>query len=172
VVRSVSKVPSLKEVQQRYRDKPVTFIAVHTGEGDVEGLAGRIKKYSEEQGWSWLHAIDEGTTASNSITCHAYGVSGFPTEIVIGADGRVSFNSNVPPPGLEDVVGKTEDEITPEGLKRMEVYMREQFKAAGINYPADDLPQEEQVKLMNRMGTFMLSREIDKALKGVAERRK
>ena len=48
-------------------------------------------------------------------------------------------NSEVPAPGLEDVVGKTEDEVTPECLKRVEAYMREQFKAAGIDYPADDL---------------------------------
>jgi thiol-disulfide isomerase/thioredoxin len=164
-----SAIPSLKDVQERYRDKPVTFIALHTAEGETDALAGRVQEFADEQGWSWLHAIDSGTTTSNSATCHAYGVSGFPTEIIIGADGRIVFNSNVPPPGLEDIIGNTEDEATPEAIKRLEAYMHEQFDAAGIDYPADDLPQEEQAKRMNRFGTYMLSREIDKALKDVKE---
>jgi len=167
-----SGIPSLKDLQDRYRNQPVTFIALHTAEGDTDALAARIEKFTEQQGWSWLHAIDSGTMTSNSLTCHAYGASAFPTQIIIGPDGRVSFNSNVAPPGLEDIIGKTEGEATPEAIKRLEDYTREQFKAAGIDYPADDLPQEEQLKLMNRFGTYMLGREIDKALKAVADERR
>jgi thiol-disulfide isomerase/thioredoxin len=165
-------IPSLKSVYDRYRDRPVTFIALHTAEEDPDALAARIQEFSEQQGWLWLHAIDAGTMMSNSVTCNAYGARGFPMQVVIGSDGKVSYNSNVPPPGLGDIIGKTADEASAEDIKRMEAYMREQYKAAGIAYPADALPEEEKAEVMDRLGAFMLSREIDKALKALEERRR
>jgi thiol-disulfide isomerase/thioredoxin len=158
-------VPSLKEIQARYRDQPVTFIAIHTAEADADALAQRIEKYAAGEDWQFLHAIDSGTRSENSATSHAYGVAGFPTEVVIGPDGVVAFNSSIPSASLEDIVGKACDEMTPEDMKRFETYMKEQFAAAGVPYPgSDEAAGADEAELVNRVHTFMLSREIDSAL--------
>ncbi len=158
-------VPSLKEIQTRYRDQPVTFIAIHTAEADADALAQRIEKYAAGEDWQFLHAIDSGMMSENSATSRAYGVDGFPTEVVIGPNGVIAFNSDVPPEGFEAIVGKTCDEVTPEEMKRAEAYMKEQFAAAGVPYPgSDEAAGATEVELVNRVHTFMLSREIDSAL--------
>jgi hypothetical protein len=157
-------VPSLTEVQDRFRGQKVTFIAIHTGEPDAEALAKRIQEYADEQGWQFLQAIDVGTMSENSRTSCAYGVHGFPNEVVVNREGVVVFNSDIPPAGMEDIVGKSCDEITPEEEARFEAFMKQRFEAAGVAWSDDDSRTEELIERTNRVHAYFLTQEIEKAL--------
>jgi hypothetical protein len=155
-------------LQEKYKDKPVVFISIHTAEPDAEKLAARIGQYATEKAWKFLAAIDEGTMIENSVTSHAYGCSGFPTEIVIGCDGRIVFNSNVPVPGMEDIVGKSCDEITPANQVKIDAWEKSQFEAVGEKWPLPkDISDEEMKKILNRLFLHQLSKPIDEALSSV-----
>ncbi|MBX3441213.1 MAG: TlpA family protein disulfide reductase [Planctomyces sp.] len=158
-------VPANKLLQERFQGQPVVFISVHTAGGDPEKLAGRIAEFARQQEWNYLAAIDAGTMIENSQTCAAYGVQGFPTHMVIGRDGRVTFNSGLPPAGLEDLFGKSCDEATPEDEARMEAFQKAQFEAAGETYPpAEGLSQAELSEVLTRVSAFHLTQEIAAAL--------
>lgn len=161
-----NSIPALIEVQEYYRDQPVTFVAIHNAEANQEALATRIKAFADEEGWQIVQAIDSGKASHNSMIANAYGMSGFPTEVIIAPDGRVAYNSGVPLAGLEDLVGKTSDEVTLEDEQRMETYMRKQFEGAGIEWPDDEeLSQEEQIERTNQLHVYQLKQQIDAALK-------
>ena len=86
-----NSVSAMATVQEKYKDKPVVFVSIHTADKDAAKSAERIDKFATEQNWHYLAAIDSGTMTENSATSHAYGCDGFPTEVVIGPDGRVSY---------------------------------------------------------------------------------
>jgi thiol-disulfide isomerase/thioredoxin len=160
-----NSVPALVAVQEKFKDKPVVFISIHTAEDDSAKLAARIESFASEQRWRCFAAIDAGTMAENSVTCHAYGCKGFPTEVVIGPDGRVSYNSAVPEPGMEELEGKPCDEITSEDEVKINAFEKVQFEAAGEKWPlAKDLSEEELKTVINRVHVFQLSQRITAAL--------
>lgn len=158
-------VPVLKEVQQHYSGRPVTFIAIHTAEADTEQTAKAIEQFGSDQDWKYLQAIDAGTMKYNSEVANAYGVSEYPAHIVIGPDGGVVYNSNVPPLGLEDLVGRLCEDITPEDEQRFQAYMQAEFSAANIDWPEDEeLSLEEQIRRFNKLLVYKLNKQIDAAL--------
>ncbi|WP_425398567.1 TlpA family protein disulfide reductase [Aeoliella sp.] len=160
--------PALKEVQQLYDGQPVTFIAIHTAEADTEQTTEAIEQFASDQGWDYLQAIDAGTMQYNSQVANAYGVSSYPTHIVIGPDGRVVYNSDVPPPGLEDIIGKPCEDATPEDEQRLQAYMLAEFTAANIDWSEDEeLSQEEQIRRFNKLLVYQLKKQIDSALSNV-----
>jgi thiol-disulfide isomerase/thioredoxin len=160
-----SAVPALTALQEKYKDKPVVFVSIHTAEKDADALAPRIEKFAAEQNWKFLAAIDAGTMTNNSATCHAYGVHGYPTQIVIGGDGVVKFNSDEPPPGMEGIQGKTERELTADDRKKFEAYQKAYMEGAGETWPMDEhMSETEQAELLKRVNVFYMSRQIEQAL--------
>ena len=160
-----NNVPVLVALQEKYKDKPVVFVSVHTAEGDPGALAERINEYADKKRWHPLTAIDAGTSIDNSSTTHDYGCQGFPSQLVIGFDGLVKYNSDEPPKGMEDAMGKSCDEVTPDDEAKMNAYMAEQFKAAGERWPLPDGTSDENtMAAMNRVAVFMMSQQIEAAL--------
>ncbi|MFV0445784.1 MAG: TlpA disulfide reductase family protein [Planctomycetaceae bacterium] len=160
-----SSVPQLKALQEKYRNQPVTFISIHTAERDADQLESKVRDFAAEQKWDWVMAIDSGTMTENSVTSHAFGVAGFPTQVVIGRDGKVVYHSSIAPPGLEDVYAKTCDEVTPADEAKIEAYMQRQAAAAGEPWPIDHLSEAEQQSVYDRITLFHLSQQIDAALR-------
>jgi thiol-disulfide isomerase/thioredoxin len=158
-------IPGLNALQQEFDDQPVVFISIHDAYHDVDNLADRIEKLAEEKQWRFLAAIDSGTMAQDSASFHAYGCTGQPTDVIIGPDGRVTWHSGIAPPGMESVVGKTEDEITPEDEVKINKYMQAEFEAAGETWPQPEgMSEEEELAISNRMVAFQLGRHIKAAL--------
>jgi thiol-disulfide isomerase/thioredoxin len=165
-----NSVPALVTVQEKFKDKPVVFVSIHTADTNLDELVERIEKFAAEQGWHYLAAIDAGTMSEDSATSHAYGVDGFPTQMIIGADGIVKYNSSEPPPGLEGIMGKPCDEATPEDMAKLEAFMKKEFESAGEKWPGMDGGDEKAtMEAMNRVNAFHMSRRIEAAL---AERKK
>jgi thiol-disulfide isomerase/thioredoxin len=160
-----NSVPALVAVQEKFKDKPVVFVSVHTAESDCDKLVARIEKFASEQGWHYLAAIDAGTMIEDSATSHAYGCNGFPTEVIIGPDGRVSYTSAVSPPGMEGIFGKACDQITTDDQVKIDAFEKAMFEAAGEKWPlAKDLSEEELKAVMNRISVFQTSQQIAEAL--------
>lgn len=160
-------VPALKELQAKYQDRPVTFIAIHTAGGDADALQKRIQKYGDEQQWEFLHAIDAGTMIEDSATTHAYGVKGFPGQFVIAPDGMIAFSDEIVPDdaaGIKDLLGKSYEELTRDQLKRLEEHSRRQFADAGVEPPAADASIEDQIISVSKVTVHRLSKQIDAAL--------
>jgi thiol-disulfide isomerase/thioredoxin len=160
-----SGTPALVALQEKYQDAPVVFVSIHTAEGDAAKLAERIEAYAKESDWRFLAAIDSGTMSENSTTSCDYGCESFPTELVIGADGLVKYNSSEPPKGLEGLIGKACDEVTPEDEAKLNAFMAEQFQAAGETWPLPEgATDAESSAAMNRVMVYMMSQRIDAAL--------
>jgi hypothetical protein len=103
---------------------------------------------------------------ANSQTSYAYGIRGYPTEVVIGADGIIKFSSAEPPEGMADLFGKSVSESTEDDRARMQAFAKKQFEEAGVEYPDNekDIPQEEMRKRMRQVHVFHTSRYLDAAL--------
>jgi thiol-disulfide isomerase/thioredoxin len=157
--------PALVALQERFQDAPVVFVSIHTAEGDAERLAERIEDYASKAGWRYLSAIDAGTMIEDSATSHTYGCSGMPTQIVIGADGIVKYNSSASPPGMEGIFGKSCDEITPEDTEKISAFMAKYYRTAGEMWPLPEGTSEaESIATSNRVTTFYLGNAVDAAL--------
>jgi thiol-disulfide isomerase/thioredoxin len=164
-------VPGMVALQEKYKDKPVVFLSVHTADRDADEVAKGIEKFAKEQKWKFLAGVDQGTMSENSVTCKAYGVTGYPTTVVIGRDGIVTYNSDVPPPGMEGIFGKTDEELTPEDNKKAEAFMKTYTEEAGEKWPPPKNPSTKEIEEMEaRVNVFHFSREIDAALAGKAAR--
>ncbi len=168
-----NSVPAMATVQEKYKDKPVVWVSIHTADKDAAKLTERIEKFAADQNWHFLAAIDSGTMSANSVTSNSYGCQGFPTEVVIGPDGRVSYNSSVPPPGMEGIYGKTCEQITPEDQVKIDAFEKAQFEEAGEKWPlAKDISEQEGVAVSNRMQVFDLSRRIGEAQSGTGKQQR
>lgn len=162
---SKNSVSIKKLLQEKYRDQPVVFLSIHTADEDLETLSQQVELFTREQKWNYLTAIDQGTMLENSVTANAFGSTSFSTEIIIGKDGLVKYNSSVLPAELMDLAEKSGDELTPRQEQRISDYMKKCFEQAGEVWPVDEnLSKEEQAKIYERIELFMKSREIDAAL--------
>ncbi len=72
--------PELAAAWSRYRDRQVVFLGVSFQDATATALA-----YAQSHGLSWPLLADPDST-----TGLAYGISGVPETIFIGADGRVA----------------------------------------------------------------------------------
>jgi thiol-disulfide isomerase/thioredoxin len=84
-------VATQKIIQEKFRDQPVVFIAIHSAEGNTDALAARIAEFQKQKGWNVLAAIDSGRMVEDSVTTTAYGVDHFPFQVVIGPDGKIVY---------------------------------------------------------------------------------
>jgi thiol-disulfide isomerase/thioredoxin len=77
-------MPGIQKIHEKYKGKPVTVIGVDTWE---RGPADGPKKYMDKQGFTY------GLLLKGDDLAKAYGISGIPTFVLIGADGKVLFTS-------------------------------------------------------------------------------
>ena len=95
----------------------------------------------------------------DSVTSAAYGITGFPTTVIVGPDGRVAY---VDP----DLEGPPCDDPDPEELAAFEKaaneLMKSRFEAVGETWPIDEsLDEDEQHTIYVRAsGASSFSRSI------------
>jgi thiol-disulfide isomerase/thioredoxin len=157
-----SGVPGLKTLQEGFRDKPVTFISIHTGEKKPLEAMGRIREFKTKNDWSFLGAIDKGRISEDSVTSNAYGIRSFPTLVIIGKDGRIAY---VDP----DLDGPACDEENPaliaEYEQRVSEVMKPRYAAVGETWPiSSELPEEEQRAIFARAEAAYIKLQIEMAL--------
>jgi thiol-disulfide isomerase/thioredoxin len=139
-------VPGLKELHETFRERPVTFISLHTAGAIPVDVAAFLK----EQDWECVAAIDRGTMIEDSATANLYGVGAFPTLIVIDPEGVIAFN------GAHEL---DEDPDT------VEVRMKADAEQIGIPWPLDkdaDAPVVQE--RMRKMFVHEMRREIERVL--------
>lgn len=138
-------VPGLNQLHEIYRDQPVTFISIHTAGAKPEDVSAFLK----EKDWKCVAAIDGGVGLDDSFTANSYGVSVFPTFVVIDPKGVVYFAS----------------ETSEKDRDTLEEEVKRDAKELGIPWPIDkdadgEVLQERTTKLM----VHQMRREIDRAL--------
>jgi len=157
-----SEIPDLKAIQEKFRDQPVVFVAIHSAESRTEELAGRIAAFQKEQDWHVLGAIDSGRMVEDSVTVSAYGVDHFPFLLIIGPDGKVVYAD----PAAD---GPDCDEDDPVVMAAFEKTFKDfwelRFKAVGEPWPLNEsLDEKSQTEIYKRVQWKFLVKQIDAAI--------
>lgn len=98
----VHSMPALAAMHEQYKDKGLVIIAVHDASAtDLEDMKAKLEKPKKEV-WGgkdlpFLVALDgpgkpvapEGKPYGSGATTAAYGITGFPTQVLIDKDGNV-----------------------------------------------------------------------------------
>jgi thiol-disulfide isomerase/thioredoxin len=88
----VRELPALESLKQKYESKGVVFLGIHS---PGEGVA-QVRKFLGLKGVTFPSGVDEGELNTYGTTVQRYGVTGFPTSILIDRDGVIAFSSDNP----------------------------------------------------------------------------
>lgn len=139
----VNAIPVLKNLESRYKGQDVVFLSVHTPGTELD----QIRAFQKQQNWTSPVALDQGKEITDGATASFYGIISYPTIFVIDSAGKVAWNSGV---NAEN------------GMKQLE----RAAKSLSIPWPIDEkAPKEKQNELVNRILEFVISEQIDRALK-------
>ena len=158
-----TSVPQLKSLQERFKNRPVTFISIHTAENDLDDLAAQIKEFTKDGGWRFIAAIDAGKMIEDSVTTNAYGIDGFPMRVIIGPDRKVVYvDPTLDGPSCDE----TDPVILAEYADKISEFQKARFAAVGETWPpAKDLAEAEQMAIYNRVDESYIAKQIELALK-------
>jgi thiol-disulfide isomerase/thioredoxin len=146
----IHAIPAMKELHDRFQDQDVVFLGIHTAGTDMT----LVKRLLEQQKWGIIVGLDAGDEIVTGETVQRYAIRGYPSVIVVGRDGIITFNSG-------DV---------PNDRDRFMREMETLAKSAGVPWPIDkDATEEELMERMTRLQVVMLSRMIDDALETQAD---
>jgi thiol-disulfide isomerase/thioredoxin len=141
----VTSIPSMKALHDKYKDRGVVFIAIHTAGTDVS----LIERLLKQQQWETIAGVDQGDDINSGASVQAFGVRGYPTLFAIGPDGKVVYRS-------DEFEG---DEAA--AIKKIEEFAR----SIGLPWPLDkDATREEITERLKRLNVALHSREIERAL--------
>ena len=90
----VEEMPNLIRLQDQYKDKGFTILAVDVGEGQ-----GAASAFSDKMKLNFPVVLDEETAVAQQ-----YGVVGIPTSILIDAKGRILGQFSTYTPRLAEAV--------------------------------------------------------------------
>ena len=140
----MTSIPAQKRLARKYGGQGVVFLGIHTPDGEMS----QINKLKKSEQWTTPTALDRGTSILDGATCQSYGVQSYPTQIIIDANGKIAFRSDVEPP---------QDRTT---------YMRNLADTSGVKWPpAENATQDEKIEMMTQILYTMLSRELERVLK-------
>jgi len=88
----IQTIPVWKQLEEKYREKNVVFIGVHTAGADIEDIRDFMKKHD----WEHVTAIDKGESRPDSATFKTYGVPAVNQIVVIDPNGVVRYNGHKP----------------------------------------------------------------------------
>jgi thiol-disulfide isomerase/thioredoxin len=141
----IEAIPAMKELQERYEDRGVIFLGIHTAGTDM-GLAKRLLK---QQQWDLAVGLDTGDDITTGETVQRYAVQGFPSVIIVGRNGNIAYNSG-------DVPDRT---VFSEEMKAV-------AHSAGLTWPIDQGATEAEVReRIKKLQVSLYSKRIDEALK-------
>jgi RNA polymerase sigma factor (sigma-70 family) len=90
----INGLTSLERTRTKYEPRGVVFLSIHT----PHETARNVRKVLEWKKTSLVFAVDrprkEGDPGLNGLTAERYGVHGYPTVLIIDADGKVVFSTS------------------------------------------------------------------------------
>lgn len=140
----IHAIPAMQQLAEKYEPKGVIFLGIHTADGDLD----QMNKLKKSMGWKTPSGLDLGSSIVESKTSTVYGIRGYPSVVIIDAEGKVAFNSSIMPESREAM------------MKEMETLA----KANDIPWPPNEGSEEEMKETMTRLQIAMFSREIDRLL--------
>lgn len=81
---------ALNQLHEQYKDRDVVFLGIHTAGTEIS----EIRRLLELQECEFPSALDAVKPDSMGATVQRYGVSGFPTFLIVDRHGKVAFNSS------------------------------------------------------------------------------
>jgi thiol-disulfide isomerase/thioredoxin len=155
-------VATQKVIQEKFRDRPVVFVAIHSAESKTDALAARIAEFQKQKGWNVFGAIDSGRMVEDSVTTTAYGVDHFPFLVVICPDGKIVYAD----PAAD---GPDCDEKNPVVMAAFEKTFRDywelRFKSVGEAWPLNEsLDEKAQKEIYERVQSKYVIQLIESAI--------
>ncbi|AOM79358.1 TlpA disulfide reductase family protein [Pedobacter steynii] len=103
--------PHLKEVYSKYKDQGFTIVGIAHERGTPEAGKKRWKAALEEEGLPWLQVMNDDESVSQFNIVDAYGLSGFPTLVLLDKEGKIiarylGANENSLDEKLKEIYGK------------------------------------------------------------------
>ncbi len=142
----VHAISAMKELYQRYQERDVVFLGIHTAGTDM----ALVKRLLKQKKWNITVGLDNGDDIVSGETVRRYGIRGYPTIMIIDRDGNISFNS----------------EDTPQNRDALMRDMKSLAELAGLPWPIDKDATEEQIaERITRLQVVMFGRKIEEALK-------
>ena len=86
----VRELPSLERLKEKYEAKGVVFLGIHSPGEEIE----QVRKFLGLKGITFPSGIDAGELNTYGTTVERYGVTGFPTIILVDRKGLVAFSSH------------------------------------------------------------------------------
>ncbi len=142
----LNSLPSSKQIEAKYADRDVVFLAIHSAGTDMS----QVKKLQALKEWNVPTGLDRGDDIVEGATARAYGAHGWPTTVIIDRQGKIAFNSN-----LEKWTAFTA--------------WKEQLRIAkALNLPPEKpgATIEDRIARNNTMRVFQMSEVIDRTLAG------
>jgi thiol-disulfide isomerase/thioredoxin len=137
-------MPVENELQHIFA-QDVTFIYIHPADTEIHLL----RELLQAKQWNLLVGLDQGASHADSQTLKRYGVSGYPTEVIIDRDGCIAYHSNE---GRDDKEQRT-------------AKMKATAEEIGLPWPIEkDADQQEIARRLRRYHTHWLTKEIEKVL--------
>jgi thiol-disulfide isomerase/thioredoxin len=151
-------VSQWKAIQDRFADRPVAFIGIHTAEADSTALAARITEFQRSHKWLAIGAIDAGRMTENSVTTNAYGIKQFPCTVIVDPAGKVAYVD----PYLDGPACDEDDEASiAEFEQKFNAIMAERFQAVGETWPmSNGLDEKAQQAIGRKVEALYLTRQI------------
>jgi thiol-disulfide isomerase/thioredoxin len=138
-------IPVMKELHEKYADKGVVFLGIHTAGTDMSVVQRLLK----QQEWQTVTGLDAGDDIVTGATVKAFAVHGFPTVMVIDREGKIAFNNH----------------DLPEDEKEAMKFIERLVKELGFPWPIDEgVTREEASARMTKLNIVLHSREIERAL--------
>lgn len=141
----IETIPLWKQLEEKYREKNVVFLGIHTAGAELENIREFMKKHD----WDHLTAIDRGASIPESATFRKYGVPAVNQIVVVDANGIVRYNGHKPT--------QTEG---PAAIARK----------LGVKGPGDNATPEEMREGGIAILTHMYGKEIEAALKPMEQK--
>lgn len=142
----INAIPVMKELHERYRDRDVVFLSIHTAGEEMS----RVKRMLKDKDWNVLAGLDVEEANGSGETVRRYAIQGFPTLILIDRNGNIAMNSSIVPGDHEEM------------MRKMETIA----KSIGLTWPMDQNADQEELQAWSaKLQVELLSREIEAALK-------
>ena len=81
-------MPAIKNLEARYKDRDVVFLGIHTAGTDMVD----VRNFLSHIKFNLPTAVDSG----EDETAKRYGVTGYPTMVLIARDGQIAWSNRVP----------------------------------------------------------------------------
>ena len=136
--------PAMKALQERYKDRKVVFLGLHTAGTDMS-LVKRVLQHEQRD---VAVGLDAGDSIETGETVNRYAITDSPTVVIIDPKGNIAYN----------------DADKPDGMQQHLREMKSLAESAGVPWPVDkNATEAEALERLKKLQVYRYTQQIDRA---------